>query len=142
MYTNEELEDKLIDLAFAEDIGDGDHTTLCCIPKTAIGKSQLIISGRQDLSTAYVRTEILPSLSTKEVEFSTKRCWYAFGVKFPDYINSFIEKAYTLETVQKGNLCLGPIGRRCVWARCKRFQQFGIYEGRIILVVLVLVEQR
>ena len=42
MYTNEELEDKLIDLAFAEDIGDGDHTTLCCIPKTAIGKSQLI----------------------------------------------------------------------------------------------------
>ena len=43
MYTNEELENKLIDLAFAEDIGDGDHTTLCCIPKTAIGKSQLII---------------------------------------------------------------------------------------------------
>ena len=43
MYTNEELEDKLIDLAFAEDIGDGDHTTLCCIPKTAIGKYQIII---------------------------------------------------------------------------------------------------
>ena len=27
----------------AEDIGDGDHTTLCCIPETAMGKSQLII---------------------------------------------------------------------------------------------------
>ena len=33
----------LIKLAFAEDIGDGDHTTLCCIPATEMGKSQLII---------------------------------------------------------------------------------------------------
>ncbi|MCD8176363.1 MAG: carboxylating nicotinate-nucleotide diphosphorylase [Tannerellaceae bacterium] len=39
----EQLIDELIRLAFAEDIGDGDHTTLCCIPGTAIGKSQLII---------------------------------------------------------------------------------------------------
>ncbi len=35
--------DQLISLWFAEDIGDGDHTTLSCIPVTAIGKSQLII---------------------------------------------------------------------------------------------------
>ena len=28
---------------FAEDIGDGDHTTLCCIPAEAKGKSRLII---------------------------------------------------------------------------------------------------
>ena len=33
----------LVDLAFAEDIGDGDHTTLCCIPQTEIGSSELII---------------------------------------------------------------------------------------------------
>ncbi|MCC8198615.1 MAG: carboxylating nicotinate-nucleotide diphosphorylase [Tannerellaceae bacterium] len=37
------LIDDLIKLAFAEDIGDGDHTTLCCIPATATGRSQLII---------------------------------------------------------------------------------------------------
>ena len=37
------MEDRLIDLAFAEDIGDGDHTTLCCIPDTAMGKSHLLI---------------------------------------------------------------------------------------------------
>ena len=37
------MEDRLIDLAFAEDIGDGDHTTLCCIPETAMGKSHLLI---------------------------------------------------------------------------------------------------
>ena len=35
--------DQLIKLWFAEDIGEGDHTTLSCIPETAIGKSQLII---------------------------------------------------------------------------------------------------
>ena len=28
MLSVDQLEDKLIDLAFAEDIGDGDHTTL------------------------------------------------------------------------------------------------------------------
>ena len=43
MYSVDELEDRLIDLAFAEDIGDGDHTTLCCIPEDAVGKSHLLI---------------------------------------------------------------------------------------------------
>ena len=39
----DKLIDDLIKLAFAEDIGDGDHTTLSSIPSTAMGKSQLII---------------------------------------------------------------------------------------------------
>ena len=43
MYTVDELNDRLIDLAFSEDIGDGDHTTLCCIPSDAMGKSKLLI---------------------------------------------------------------------------------------------------
>ena len=43
MLSVDELEDRLIDLAFAEDIGDGDHTTLCCIPENAMGKSRLLI---------------------------------------------------------------------------------------------------
>lgn len=43
MLTINELEDLLIDLSFKEDIGDGDHTTLCCIPEEAMGKSQLLI---------------------------------------------------------------------------------------------------
>lgn len=33
----------LVELAFAEDIGNGDHTTLCCIPKSEVGSSELII---------------------------------------------------------------------------------------------------
>jgi nicotinate-nucleotide pyrophosphorylase (carboxylating) len=35
--------DALVELAFKEDIGDGDHSTLSCIPATAKGKSRLII---------------------------------------------------------------------------------------------------
>jgi len=35
--------DALIELAFKEDIGDGDHSTLSCIPADAKGKSRLII---------------------------------------------------------------------------------------------------
>ena len=43
MLTVDQLEDELIDLSFAEDIGDGDHTTLCCIPAEVTGKSKLLI---------------------------------------------------------------------------------------------------
>lgn len=43
MSIKENLIDKLIDLAFAEDIGDGDHTTLSSIPAEAMGKNMLLI---------------------------------------------------------------------------------------------------
>ena len=43
MLSVEELNEKLIELAFSEDIGDGDHTTLCCIPADATGESKLLI---------------------------------------------------------------------------------------------------
>lgn len=43
MKTPQELIDELIRLAFSEDIGDGDHTTLCCIPDTEMGKQKLLI---------------------------------------------------------------------------------------------------
>ena len=43
MKTPQELIDELIKLAFTEDIGDGDHTTLCCIPDTEMGRQKLLI---------------------------------------------------------------------------------------------------
>jgi nicotinate-nucleotide pyrophosphorylase len=43
MKTENELIEDLLDLAFAEDIGDGDHTTLCCIPESQKGKAQLLV---------------------------------------------------------------------------------------------------
>jgi len=50
--------DQLISLWFAEDIGDGDHTTLSCIPATAIGKSQLIIKENGVLAGVEVARKI------------------------------------------------------------------------------------
>ena len=38
-----ELIEELIKLSFAEDIGDGDHTTLSCIPADAVGKQKLLV---------------------------------------------------------------------------------------------------
>lgn len=43
MKTTEQLVDELIDLAFAEDIGDGDATSLSTIPADAMGCQKLII---------------------------------------------------------------------------------------------------
>ena len=43
METVDKLIDDLIKLAFSEDIGDGDHTTLCCIPAEEKGKSKLLV---------------------------------------------------------------------------------------------------
>ncbi|KAA6315109.1 Nicotinate-nucleotide pyrophosphorylase (carboxylating), partial [termite gut metagenome] len=53
-----DLIDRLIDLAFAEDIGDGDHTTLSCIPYTAIGKSKLLIKEPGVLAGIEIAKEI------------------------------------------------------------------------------------
>lgn len=43
METRDQLIDDLLTLAFAEDVGDGDHTTLSTIPADAMGKQQLIV---------------------------------------------------------------------------------------------------
>lgn len=43
MKTRDELIDDLLELAFAEDVGDGDHTTLSTIPADEMGKQRLIV---------------------------------------------------------------------------------------------------
>lgn len=43
METRDQLIDDLLTLAFSEDVGDGDHTTLSTIPADAMGKQQLIV---------------------------------------------------------------------------------------------------
>ena len=53
-----ELIDRLIDLSFAEDIGEGDHTTLCCIPEDAMGKSHLLIKENGILAGVEVAKEV------------------------------------------------------------------------------------
>lgn len=69
MLSVEELTDRLIDLSFAEDIGDGDHTTLCCIPADAIGKSRLIIKEDGIIAGVEVAKEVFRRFdSDMEVE--------------------------------------------------------------------------
>ena len=58
MLSVEQLTDRLIDLAFAEDIGDGDHTTLCCIPEEAMGRSHLLIKEDGILAGVEVAKEV------------------------------------------------------------------------------------
>ncbi|MDR2824399.1 MAG: carboxylating nicotinate-nucleotide diphosphorylase [Prevotellaceae bacterium] len=55
---------QFIPLWFAEDIGEGDHTTLSSIPANAVGKSQLIIKGNGILAGVEVAREIFKSFDT------------------------------------------------------------------------------
>ena len=52
------LIDDLIKLAFAEDIGDGDHTTLSTIPADAMGKSKLLIKQEGILAGVEMAKEV------------------------------------------------------------------------------------
>lgn len=58
MDCEKDLIESLLNLAFAEDIGDGDHTTLCCIPATQKGKVQLIIKEEGVLAGVEVAKKI------------------------------------------------------------------------------------
>ena len=59
MKTKDELIDNLLDLAFAEDLGDGDHTTLSTIPENAMGRSRLIIKEDGILAGVKVAEKVL-----------------------------------------------------------------------------------
>lgn len=59
MKTKDELIDELLDLSFAEDLGDGDHTTLSTIPADAMGRSRLIIKEDGILAGVDVAEKVL-----------------------------------------------------------------------------------
>ncbi len=69
MYTVDELNEQLIELSFSEDIGDGDHTTLCCIPADAMGKSRLLIKQEGILAGVRIAKEVFHKFDpTMEME--------------------------------------------------------------------------
>ena len=69
MYSVDQLNELLIDLSFSEDIGDGDHTTLCCIPEDAMGKSKLLIKEEGILAGIRVAKQIFHRFDpTMEIE--------------------------------------------------------------------------
>ena len=55
---NTEYLNTFIDQAFKEDIGDGDHTSLACIPSTTEGKAQLIIKEKGILAGVEVAQQV------------------------------------------------------------------------------------
>ena len=59
MKTREELIEDLLNLSFAEDIGDGDHTTLSTIPPDAIGRSKLLIKEKGIVSGIDIAQKVL-----------------------------------------------------------------------------------
>ncbi|MBD5355921.1 MAG: carboxylating nicotinate-nucleotide diphosphorylase [Bacteroides sp.] len=59
METKDELIEQLLNLAFAEDIGDGDHTTLSTIPADAMGRSRLIVKEEGILAGVKVAEKVL-----------------------------------------------------------------------------------
>lgn len=62
MINRENLIDALINLAFAEDIGEGDHTTLSTIPEEAKGQSKLLIKEKGILSGVEMAKRVLKKI--------------------------------------------------------------------------------
>lgn len=58
-----------IDTAIREDVGDGDHSSLCCIPAEAIDKAQLIVKEDGILAGVDVAYEVFKKLDP-EVKFT------------------------------------------------------------------------
>ncbi len=55
----------LIPLWFAEDIGEGDHSTFSCIPETATGKSQLLIKESGVLAGVEVAAQLFKAFDAE-----------------------------------------------------------------------------
>ena len=58
MKSKDELIDDLLTLAFAEDVGDGDHTTLSTIPATEMGRQQLIVKEEGILAGVEIASKV------------------------------------------------------------------------------------
>ena len=67
--SNEYIE-KLIDLAIAEDIGDGDHSSLSCIPKDATGSVKLMFKEKGVVAGIEIAAKIYERIDSK-VEFTS-----------------------------------------------------------------------
>lgn len=62
MKTKEELIDALLELSFAEDIGDGDHTTLSTIPADAVGRQHLLVKEEGILAGVEIARKVFARL--------------------------------------------------------------------------------
>ena len=75
MKTRDELIDDLLTLAFAEDVGDGDATTLSTIPAEETGRQQLIVKEEGILAGVDIARKVFQKFdpSLKMTEYLTAR---------------------------------------------------------------------
>lgn len=57
--------------AFKEDIGDGDHSSLACVPKSAIGTAKLLVKDKGILAGVEIAKKVFQLYDSK-IEFSQK----------------------------------------------------------------------
>ncbi len=57
--------DQIIENALKEDIGDGDHTSLSCIPENAIGRAKLLVKDKGILAGVSIAEKIFHKLDAK-----------------------------------------------------------------------------
>ncbi len=75
MGTFEEQLAALIEAAFKEDVGDGDHSTLCCIPADAKGKAVLKIKQNGILAGMDIAEKIFRYVSPSTKFTVNKKRW-------------------------------------------------------------------
>ena len=90
MKSKEELIEDLINLAFDEDLGDGDHTTLSTIPENAIGSARLLIKENGVIAGVDVAKKVLHKIDPE--------------IKIESYISDG-------ENVKKGDVAFIATGR-------------------------------
>jgi len=54
--------DEIIDIAIKEDIGDGDHSSLSCIPVSAIGKARLLVKENGILAGVEIAVKVIKKI--------------------------------------------------------------------------------
>ena len=81
------LTEELIDRAFAEDVGDGDHTTLSTIPASATGSAQLLVKDTGILAGVELALAIL--------ERYDPHCYLHEAIRYGDRRNGLSGAGYT-----------------------------------------------
>ena len=61
---NDKTFDQFIKYAISEDLGDGDHSSLSCIPKSANGKAQLLIKEKGILAGIEIAKKVFNTIDS------------------------------------------------------------------------------
>ncbi|MFO8234854.1 MAG: carboxylating nicotinate-nucleotide diphosphorylase [Bacteroidales bacterium] len=104
---NNSFREHLIDLAISEDIGDGDHSSLSCIPKNKKGKYQLLIK-EDGIIAGIDEAKMIFKKIDKKIELDT---YVEDGTKVKKGDIAFTVKGKVLSLLQAERLVLNIMQR-------------------------------